>query len=94
MREFVKKLNDRLTSFVDWFIPAKLKASSDLLQGVRMFLFSHLFGPFLGHTISFSMLYLWNSGSLPSYNCKRLTNRGITICKNSLARSWASGSSM
>src|SRR3977135_2686534 len=28
------------------------------MQGARMFLFSHLFGPFLGHTISLSMLYI------------------------------------
>lgn len=58
MRKFLKKVNARLSSFVDWFIPAKLKASRDLVQGARMFLFSHIFGPFLGHTISLSMLYL------------------------------------
>jgi signal transduction histidine kinase len=58
MRAFFKKANARLSSFVDWFIPKELKASRDVVQGVRMFLFSHIFGPFLGHTISFSMLYL------------------------------------
>jgi signal transduction histidine kinase len=58
MRAFLKKGNARLSSFVDWFIPNELKASRDLVQAVRMFLFSHIFGPFLGHTISFSMLYL------------------------------------
>lgn len=58
MRTFLKKANARLSSFVDWFIPEELKASRDLVQGVRMFLFSHIFGPFLGHTISLSMLYL------------------------------------
>jgi signal transduction histidine kinase len=45
-------------AFVNWFIPPRLKGSNDLLQGVRMFLFSHLFGPFLGHTISLYMLYI------------------------------------
>jgi signal transduction histidine kinase len=48
----------RIHGFVDSFIPAQLKASTDVIQGVRMFLFSHLFGPFLGHTISISMLVL------------------------------------
>jgi signal transduction histidine kinase len=51
-------LLDRINRSVDWFIPERLKASSELLQAVRMFLFSHLFGPFLGHTISLSMLYI------------------------------------
>jgi signal transduction histidine kinase len=58
MKKFRKKLDARVNSAVDWFIPANLKSSADLVQGVRMFLFSHLFGPFLGHTISFSMLYI------------------------------------
>jgi signal transduction histidine kinase len=58
MKNFLGNLGTRLNSSVDWFIPAKLKSSGDLVQGVRMFLFSHLFGPFLGHTISLSMLYI------------------------------------
>ena len=56
-----KRLTDfvaRLNAAVDWFIPADLKQSPGTLQAVRMFLFSHLFGPFLGHTISLSMLYV------------------------------------
>jgi signal transduction histidine kinase len=46
-----------VNSAVDWFIPASLR-SSDYLVNIRMFLFSRLFGPFLGHTISLSMLYI------------------------------------
>jgi len=57
MRRSLKTLVVRINSFVDWFIPANLK-SSDYLVNIRMFLFSHLFGPFLGHTISLSMLYI------------------------------------
>lgn len=64
MRKFLKKLDAGLTLFVDKFIPAKLKSSGDLVQGVRMFLFSHFFGPFLGHTISLSMLYLQGGADL------------------------------
>jgi signal transduction histidine kinase len=58
MRNFLNKLGTRLNASVDSFIPDKLRSSGDLVQGVRMFLFSHLFGPFLGHTISLSMLYI------------------------------------
>lgn len=54
----------RLNAAVDWFIPARLKQSRDTLQGVRMFLFSHLFGPFLGNTITLSMLYLGRDADL------------------------------
>jgi signal transduction histidine kinase len=57
MGNSLKSLGARVNSFVDWFIPEKLK-SSDYLVNIRMFLFSHLFGPFLGHTISLSMLYI------------------------------------
>ena len=49
---------ERLNAAVDWFVPEKLKRTPDMLHAVRMFLFSHLFGPILGHTITFSMLYL------------------------------------
>jgi signal transduction histidine kinase len=58
MQDSLTKVMARLNSSVDWFIPAHLRSSPDILQGVRMFLFSHLFGPFLGHTISLSMLYI------------------------------------
>ncbi len=57
MGNSLKNLGARINSAVDWFIPAKLR-SSDYLVNIRMFLFSHLFGPFLGHTISLSMLYI------------------------------------
>jgi signal transduction histidine kinase len=58
-------VTQRINAFVDWFIPPRLEASSDLLQGARMFLFSHLFGPFLGHTISISMLIIGGRADLP-----------------------------
>ncbi|MGO9453902.1 MAG: sensor histidine kinase [Candidatus Binataceae bacterium] len=57
MGNSLKNLGARINSSVDWFIPAKLR-SSDYLVNIRMFMFSHLFGPFLGHTISLSMLYI------------------------------------
>jgi signal transduction histidine kinase len=54
LQHFVERLN----TAVDWFVPAELKRSPDTLQAVRMFLFSHLCGPILGHTITLSMLFL------------------------------------
>ncbi|HUP06573.1 MAG TPA: HAMP domain-containing sensor histidine kinase [Caldimonas sp.] len=60
LANFVPTLN----AWVDWFIPQHLKQSRDQLQAVRMFLFSHLFGPFLGHTISLSMLYVGGQADL------------------------------
>jgi signal transduction histidine kinase len=57
MRQSLDTLGVQTNAFVDWFIPKKLQ-SSDYLVNIRMFLFSHLFGPFLGHTISLSMLYI------------------------------------
>ena len=54
LQHFVNRLNET----VDWFVPAELKQAPGMLQAVRMFLFSHLFGPILGHTISLSMLFV------------------------------------
>jgi signal transduction histidine kinase/CheY-like chemotaxis protein len=49
---------------LDWFIPARIKENSELLQRARMFLISHLFGPFLGHTIT---VYLYLLDPAPNY---------------------------
>jgi signal transduction histidine kinase len=64
MRAQLTNFVPRLNASVDWFIPEPLKQSRDVLQAVRMFLFSHLFGPFLGHTISFSMLFVGGQADL------------------------------
>ena len=45
-------------SLVDWFIPAKLKQDADQLQRVRMFVISHLFGPFTGQPITISLYFV------------------------------------
>jgi signal transduction histidine kinase/ActR/RegA family two-component response regulator len=42
----------RIYPLLDWFVPEKMKAEAESLRRARMFLISHLFGPFLGHTIS------------------------------------------
>jgi signal transduction histidine kinase/ActR/RegA family two-component response regulator len=49
---------------LDWFIPTGVKENAELLQRARMFLISHLFGPFLGHTIT---VYLYVIDPSPNY---------------------------
>ncbi len=49
---------DSIYKLLDWFIPQGLKADAEVLRRVRMFMVSHLFGPFLGHTISLCLLAL------------------------------------
>ena len=41
----------RLNQLVDWFIPADLARDQEACNQARMFLFSHLFGPFIGNVI-------------------------------------------
>jgi signal transduction histidine kinase/ActR/RegA family two-component response regulator len=53
-----QRISRGLFNAVDWFIPPGIKANSEMIQGARMFLFSHLFGPFLGHTISLYILFI------------------------------------
>ena len=46
-----------LNRLVDWFIPAELAADRESRKQARMFLISHLFGPFMGNTVP-GALYL------------------------------------
>src|SRR3954453_9346267 len=41
----------RLNAFVDYFIPVQMAADREMRQQARMFLFSHLFGPFVGNVV-------------------------------------------
>jgi len=49
---------------LDWFIPPKVHENGELQQRARMFLISHLFGPFLGHVIT---VYLYLLDPAPDY---------------------------
>jgi signal transduction histidine kinase len=49
---------------LDWFIPPALSARREMQPAVRMFLISHIFGPFLGHTIT---IYLYLLDPHPGY---------------------------
>jgi len=51
-------LGTKLYPVLDWFIPQSIKAEMESLRRARMFLISHLFGPFLGHTISLYILFI------------------------------------
>lgn len=55
MNDFLAKL-DRL---LDWFIPDDLQRNRDRRQRARMFLLSHIFGPFLGNCLP---VFLYFSG--------------------------------
>jgi signal transduction histidine kinase/ActR/RegA family two-component response regulator len=52
------ELGAKLYPVLDWFIPPATKAEMEALRRARMFLISHLFGPFLGHTISLYILFI------------------------------------
>jgi signal transduction histidine kinase/CheY-like chemotaxis protein len=49
---------------LEWFMPAKIREDNELKQRARMFLISHIFGPFLGHTIT---VYLYILDPSPDY---------------------------
>jgi signal transduction histidine kinase/ActR/RegA family two-component response regulator len=51
-------LGSKLYRLLDWFVPESMKAEAETLRRARMFLISHLFGPFLGHTISLYILFI------------------------------------
>jgi signal transduction histidine kinase len=53
-----KMVSTRLTRLVEWFIPAKLADDADMSKQARVFLISHLFGPFLGNTVPLALFIL------------------------------------
>ncbi|HWC64228.1 MAG TPA: ATP-binding protein [Rhizomicrobium sp.] len=50
---------------LDWFIPPSIRRNNELEQRARMFLVSHLIGPFLGHTIT---IYLYLLDPTPDFS--------------------------
>jgi len=63
--------------FLDWFIPAKIRKDQGAHQRARMFLISHLFGPFLGNTITVYLFWLEDS-----------PDRALTILAGSISAFW------
>ena len=63
---------------LDWFIPPALRAERDQHQRARIFLISHFFGPFLGHTIT---VYLYWLDPHPGY--------GLWVLASAISIYWA-----
>ena len=64
MRPRLRLSPSMIYPLLDWFTPAALKADREMQQPARMFLISHIFGPFLGHTIT---VYLYLLDPHPGY---------------------------
>lgn len=47
-----------LNDLVDWFIPAAIAGDREMRKQARMFLISHLFGPFLGNVVPLALFIL------------------------------------
>ena len=50
---------------IDWFIPPQIAADRDMRQQARMFLMSHLFGPFIGNTVPLALYVVDPSPGYP-----------------------------
>jgi signal transduction histidine kinase len=61
-----KPASSALDRFVDWFLPADIAAADrDTRQRARMFLISHILGPFLGNTVPGALLLVDPSPGWP-----------------------------
>jgi len=68
---------ERLNRLVDWFIPSAIAIDREKRKQARLFLYSHLFGPFIGNTVPFA-LYLFDPN--PGYR--------ITVLAASISGFW------
>ena len=68
----------RIYPLLDWFIPPAVKADREMLQPARMFLISHLFGPFMANTI---VIYLYVIDPKPGF--------GLAVLALALNAFWA-----
>ena len=51
----LSQITERVTQVADGFIPANLAANRESREKARIFLYSHLFGPFIGNTVPLSL---------------------------------------
>jgi signal transduction histidine kinase len=51
MRVGAERVSARLDAFLDYFIPMEIRVRPDAHRRARMFMLSHVFGPFLGNVI-------------------------------------------
>ena len=57
MMPFITSVITRLDRLVDWFIPADIAADKDRRKQARLFLISHLLGPFIGNSVPLALYY-------------------------------------
>lgn len=55
MKPFIAKLASKLDNLVDWFIPADIASDKDMRKQARLFLISHLLGPFIGNSVPLAL---------------------------------------
>src|SRR5260370_7017066 len=60
----------RSAAITDWFIPDSLRTDAATLGRARIFVFSHLFGPSLGHSISVYLYILDPNPGPPSWTIR------------------------
>ncbi len=58
MSDLPATLTARLYQLVDWFIPADISSDREMRKQARMFLISHLFGPFIGNAVPLALYLL------------------------------------
>src|SRR5437764_10579650 len=58
----LSKYADYATQIADYFIPPSLAADREAKRRARIFLYSHLFGPFIGSTVPLAV-YAFDSGA-------------------------------
>lgn len=49
------EITNRITRLADWFIPADIAANRERREQAQIFLYSHIFGPFIGNTVPISL---------------------------------------
>ena len=52
------RLQEKIETLIEWFMPAHLGRDMHARKRVRMFLFSHLFGPLLGLQVPAAMYFI------------------------------------
>ena len=58
MPSFASKIEQSLNGTIDWFIPDDIRRDREMVKQCRLFLISHLFGPFIGNTVPLALYLL------------------------------------
>ncbi len=63
--ELFSKLAVKITALVDGFIPARIAGEKEAVKQARVFLISHIFGPFIGNVIPLALALLDPTPGIP-----------------------------